>query len=221
MTTVVLCGMPEEKAVLRRALPDLLILSGTDKLNLPRLVPVNCTLIMSMGLCGGLAPGLSVNAVVVASSVRDEGDETDTPDPNVITNMLRSMTPLHVGPYFSSGLMDQSDTEKQRSALFKRYGAMAMDDETRYAVALARQRNISFGVMRAVSDDWRDTLPLAATGAVLNKDGSANIGYLLASLAKQPSQIPQLLTIARDFITSLEALEAAATACRSALTVPA
>lgn len=68
MPTVVLCGMPSEKRILSRALPGVLVLSGTDKLQLPQLVPPDCTRIVSMGLCGGLSPELAVPDV--AASVR-------------------------------------------------------------------------------------------------------------------------------------------------------
>jgi len=215
MSTVILCGMPEEKEVLQEALPGLLVLSGTDKLNLPLLVPSDCKLIVSMGLCGGLMPRLPVNAVVIAKSVKDKSGEIATPF-DCFHNDYRWF-PVYAAPYYSSGLLDESDTVTQRAALYAKYGAWAMDDETRYAVALAQQRKIGFGVLRAVSDDWTETLPLAATGAILNKDGTANISYLIASLAKQPEQIPQLFKIARDFVTSLQALKAAATACRGFL----
>lgn len=219
MRTVILCGMPEEKAVLAKALPGILILSGTDKLNLPTLVPADCTMIVSAGLCGGLAPGLGIGAIVLAMRLLDQAGKVDVPDPAWVMNVARACATAGItaaqGAYYSSGILDQADTAPQRAVMFKSTGARAIDDESRYVAALAAQRQISFGVLRSVSDDWTETLPLAATGAIMNKDGSANLDYLLASLAKQPGQIPQLLKIAADFKTSLDTLGAAAAACRA------
>jgi hypothetical protein len=238
MSTVILCGMPEEKEVLTKALPGLLVLSGTDKLNLPKLVPPDCKRIVSMGLCGGLAPSmpdipLNVGSCVVASSVEDKGGLVSIPDTNWNSRAIKAaaagkivVSPVH---YFSSGVLDQADSAVQRTALYGKYGAKAIDDETRYAAALVASRlltsrngDMSFNVLRAISDDWTETLPLAATGAILNKDGSVNISYLLWSLAQSgmsQNSAPgtSLFTIAVDFVKSLDALSTVASAVRGVL----
>jgi len=217
--TVILCGMPEEKEVLTKALPGILILSGTDKLDLPKLVPPTCKRIVSAGLCGGLAPGLGIGAIVVASRLMDQAGKTDSPDPTWNTAIVAAAAVAGIGvspvDYYSSGILDQADSAVQRAAMFAKYGTRAIDDESRYVAALAARLNIKFGVFRSVSDDWTETLPLAATGAIMNKNGSANVDYLLWALAQKPGQVPQLLKIASDFNKSLDTLGAAATACRS------
>jgi adenosylhomocysteine nucleosidase len=219
MSAVILCGMPDERRVLQNALPGVVVLGGTDKLNLPHLVPVDCAMIVSAGLCGGLAPGLGIGAMVVATTVTDQAGREDQPDWTWNTSVTKAAAAAGIKiaqcPYYSSGVLDEADSAPQRAAIYKKYGAMAIDDESRYVAALAARRRISFGIFRSVSDDWTETLPLAATGAIMNKDGSANIDYLLASLARQPGQVPQLLKIAKDYSTSLDALEAAAKACRA------
>lgn len=218
--TVILCGMPDEKRVLQNALPSAVVFSGTDKLNLPHLVPAGCAMIVSAGLCGGLAPGLGIGAMVVATRLTDRAGREDRPDEPWNTSVTKAAAAAGIKiaqcPYYSSGLLDEADTASQRAAIFRKYGAMAIDDESRYVAALAAQRRISFGVFRSVSDDWTETLPLAATGAIMNKDGSANIAYLLRSLAQEPAyQTIDLFKVARDYSASLDALEAAAKACRA------
>jgi hypothetical protein len=232
MSTVILCGMPEEKEVLTKALPGLLVLSGTDKLNLPKLVPPDCKRIVSMGLCGGLAPSmpgapLNVGSCVVASSVEDKGGLVSIPDTDWNNRAIKAATAGHVVVaavhYFSSGVMDQADSAVQRAALYGKYGAKAIDDETRYAAALVASRGgMAFNVLRAISDDWTETLPLAATGAILNKDGSVNISYLLWSLAQSTTSqsdpaATSLFTVAHDFMKSLDALSTVAIAVRGVL----
>jgi hypothetical protein len=114
--------------------------------------------------------------------------------------------------------MDEADNAAQRAAIFKKYGAKAIDDETRYAAALAQERGIRLGVIRSVSDDWTETLPLAATGPIMNQDGSANLGYLLRAIAGEPAlQTVDLLKVAWDYKTSLNTLEYAVVALREAI----
>ena len=120
---------------------------------------------------------------------------------------------LHPVPYYSSGLFDEADTKEQRAFLFKRYGVHAIDDESRYVVAEAVRRGIPFNVVRPLSDDWRETLPLSSTGPIMNKDGSANIDYLLRSIGQDQGQDSvSLFQVATDYGKSLDALEALAKA---------
>jgi hypothetical protein len=194
MSVVLLAGMPEEYSVLSKVFPDLLVLYGTAKMNLPALVPPDCTRIVSMGLCGGLAPTtpgipLGVGNCVTASAVVDQGALVSMPDQSWNERMMAAAKAANIVvspvPYYSSGLLDQADNTSQRAHLFAKYGAMAIDDETRYAAAWAAAKpGRSFNVLRSISDDWTESLPLSATGAILNRDGSVNISYLLWSLGQ-------------------------------------
>jgi hypothetical protein len=226
--------MPQEAAIAKAAFaPDVLILSGTDKLNLPALVPATCTRIVSFGLAGGLSYGLRISDVVVAASLTD-GVNSSKIDGNWSSRVLaalRSATVPRVGdigsqydtrpaawasrvqrvPWYSSGVTDQADTRLQRTALFTATGAWAIDDESYWGAKLAAARGIPFNIVRSISDDASDTLPLAARGAIMNADGSANIDYLLQEIGKEPLyQTLDLALIAADFDASLSTLQAAA-----------
>lgn len=227
MNTVIVCGMPEEKEVLTRALPGTPILSGTDKLDLPKLVPSDCSRIVSMGLCGGLARlttnDTDIGTIVMADTLIDQAGKIDNPDMRwtVAVQHAAKAHQLNVisVPYYSSGLVNgEANSKTQRAQLYRKYAAMAIDDESRYVAALAKERGIPFGILRAVSDDWNETLPLSATGAIMNQDGSANIGYLLWSLGQnQGRDSVSLFRVALDFKTSLDALEAVAAAAKDAI----
>jgi hypothetical protein len=130
----------------------------------------------------------------------------------VIATAARGGATVKPCSYYSSGILDEADTVPERAAMFAKYGAQIIDDESRYVAAEAARRNIAFNIFRSLSDDYQETIPLAATGAIMNADGSANISYLLGSLAKDPSQIPLLFQVAKDFKTSLDALTNTATA---------
>ena len=218
MTTVIVCGMPDERKVLTKALgPGTLILCGTDKLNLPKLIPDSCTRIISSGLCGGLSPDLVVADVALATDVVDRVGDHATPDyawnASAVVAAAKAGISLHQVPYYSSGLLDEADSQVQRATMFQKYKAHAIDDETRYVVAEAASRKIPFNVVRPLSDDWSETLPLSATGAVLNKAGDADIEYLLRTLGQdQGADSVSLFRVALDYGKSLDALEAVAKA---------
>jgi hypothetical protein len=212
MSTVILVGMPEEKEILTGAFPTTLVLSGTDKLSLPKLVPPDCTRIVVSGLFGGLAPGIPVGGICAATTIVDRGEIVFVCDQvwNDAVVAAGKAAGLQFGcvPWYSSGIMDQADTASQRAYLHKKYGVGAIDDEARFAVALANARHIQCNDFRSCSDDYTETLPLAARGAIMNSDGSANISYLLHEIATEPAyQTLDLIKIGWDFGTSLHTLE--------------
>lgn len=212
MTTVILCGMPSEKIVLAKAFPSVLVLTGTDKLNLPALVPNTCTRIVSMGLAGGLSPDLSVPDVAIASTVVDHTGSVSQADPAWNAMAVAALTSAaivpHIVPYYSSGLFDEADNKNQRAAIYKKYGAHAIDDETRYVVTETQRRGVPFNVVRPLSDDYRDTLPLMATGKIMNPDGSPNISYLLSALGQDQGEDSEtVFTVFNHYKQSLDALE--------------
>jgi len=220
MSAVVTCGMPDEARVLTAALrPGTLIFSGTDKLNLPKLIPASTTRLLCMGVCGGLLPPFEVGNTVLADTVVDYAGTLAFADPawnaKAVAAAARHRIAATVVPYYSSGIMDEANTAGQRARLSARYSSKpaAIDDETRYVVAQAKAMNVPFNVIRPLSDDYSETLPLSATGAIMNKDGSADIGYLLWSLGQnQGPGAVNLFTVAMDYKKSLDALEAIAAA---------
>jgi hypothetical protein len=218
MTAVIVCGMPDEKRILTRTLkPGTLILSGTDKLNLPQLVPPDCTRLISMGVCGGLKPGLLVGESVLAQTVIDRVGDIRSSEPywnSLALDAAAKHNVVLVGvPYYSSGLFDEADTVPQRTALLVRYQAWAIDDETRFVVAEAVRRKIPFNVARPLSDDASANLPLLATGKIMNPDGSPNLAYLASALGQdQGADSETVFKVAADYGRSLDALEQLAVA---------
>jgi adenosylhomocysteine nucleosidase len=236
MRLVIVCGMPQEAAVLAAALPGVLILSGAAKNNLAALVPADTTHIASAGLGGGLSPNLRIADADVAGLLVDGSGRRWTPDPvwsKAILNAISTITVRAAGdnletpiwaqravlcPWYSSGILDQADTALQRAALFAQTGAQAIDDESFYVAEFAARHDLRFAIMRSVSDDASETLPLAARGAIMNADGSANIEYLLQEIVKEPAyQTLDLAKIMTDFNASLASLQAAAPALLEAL----
>lgn len=207
-------GLSEEAAIAREfSDPATLILcGGAARDQLDKLVPANCEAILSFGLCGGLAPPLQIGQIVLADMLITPG-VTYTPD-NAWLHRLFLATRAYEHKWYSSGLYNTADTPEQRADLFKATGAYAIDDES-YAVAkLAKARNISFAIMRSVSDGANDTVPSAAKNAT-NPDGTSDLASVLASLESDPLQVFDLIGLADDFAASLDELRTAAIAAGS------
>jgi hypothetical protein len=221
ITLGLLCGMPGERDALSRAFSgydNVQIFSGTDRLNLPKLVPSTVKRLVDMGLCGGLGPPWKVADVVCAMTLQHKAGKPTDWDSAWMRAAIHAAgmagIVINAVPYYSDGLFDESNTVEQRATIYNRYDPkpQAMSDETRFGEALAISRFIEFGVIRSLSDDWTMTLPPAATGAIMNADGSPNIAYLAYSLGKDPTQIPSLLSLEKYYQASIDSLEAAARA---------
>jgi hypothetical protein len=218
MTAVIVCGMPDEKHVLADALrPATLILSGTDKLHLPDLVPMSCTRLIGMGVCGGLSPRLVVPQIALATTVSRKTGAAALTDfdwnARAAAAAEQAGVTLHPVAYYSDGLENEANDPAQRSALFATYGAEAIDDELRFVVAEAKARDIPFNSVRPLSDDYRAKLPLLATGNIMNPDGSPNIAYLLSALGQDQGEGSEsVFKVIDDYRQSLDALEAVAKA---------
>lgn len=222
MSITFLCGMPSEKDVLQRVFPGFLVLSGTDKLNLSLLVPNNCTRIVVSGLFGGLAPGIPVGGVCLANEIVDQAGDLFTCDPEWNLNVTRASKfgrmSFGLVKWYSSGILDQADTALQRKAIFEKYDAKAIDDEARYAVAEAKRRHIACNEIRSCSDDYSETLPMAARGAIMTASGGVDYSYLLKEILSEPAyQTVDLVKIGMDFGKSLATLEYALNAVKGAV----
>jgi hypothetical protein len=217
MTAVIVCGMPDEARILKAALPNIQVLSGADKLNLPSLVRPSCTRLIGMGVCGGLSPDLLVPDVALATTVSQKTGPSVVCDlawnERALDAVYGSKVVLHPVAYYSDGLQNEANDPGQRAALFAKYGAHAIDDELRFVVAEAQRRQIPFNSARPLSDDYSAKLPLLAIGKSLNPDGSPNLGHLEIALGEdQGAGSESAFKVAADYSRSLDALEALARA---------
>lgn len=216
MSVVVHCGMPDEKRILTAALPGILVLSGTDKLHLPELVPSSCTRLIGAGVCGGLSPHLVVPDVALAAMIFAKTGPSVPADGAwnalAIAAARKAGITLHPVDYYSDGQQNEANDPGQRAALYARYGTEAIDDELRFTVAEARRRGIPVNCVRPLSDDYRAKLPPLATGQSLNVDGSPNLAHLATALGEDDEGSESVLKVMADYSASLDALEAVAKA---------
>ena len=150
--------------------------------------------VISVGICGGLAPDLKIGTAVIATEVvwRDERIPTD--------ERWRDALAIRM-PRAISGRIAGSDiivTEPAaKAALHGETGAAAVDMESHIAARVAAKHGLPFAALRVISDAATDTLPPTVLGAI-GPDGKVQHGAMLRAIAARPAQIPALIRTGRN-----------------------
>jgi hypothetical protein len=227
-TVGITCGMNNERDLLNRvfgAYPQVRVYSGDDRLNFPSLVPASVRLMLDMGLCGGIGPGVHVADAVIATTLSHRTGAvrklTGSLQDRLRNAAIANQIAIKSVPYFSSGLFGTSDTLEQRQAIYNLEPdkPVAMSDETRFTDALTDSRGIEMQVCRVLSDSiYEDAnLPPAARGHILRSNGAVDIPFLVGSLLLSPLQIPALMKLKSDLDKAMVVLEQYALAIRSVI----
>ena len=159
-----------------------------------RLIAKNAVALISFGLAGGLNPTLRPGAVLIPRTV------IDGPDVYICDNNLIDMLGGSNSQSVSSS-QRIAETAEEKGLLFSQTMADAVDLESGAVGRVAAANRLPFAVLRAVADPAERNLPAAALIA-LNSTGDIKISAVLASVFKQPGQIPVLLAIAQDAVKS-------------------
>ncbi len=192
MTILIATGMAKE-ARLMTAPGVVVIAGGGDGARLERDLEAGAAgarLIVSSGLAGGLAPGLVAGDVVL------DGPEA------LLVPLRRALPHAQVGSVVGSDVALDSIAAKARAG---RNGALAVDMESHIARRVAARHGLPCLVLRVISDGADHALPPAAL-AGMRPDGGIAVGAVLASLLRNPGQLPALIRTARDAGTAFRAL---------------
>lgn len=154
--------------------------------------------LVSFGLAGGLDPALPAGTLVVPVMVIEAGQHYPT-DPALSAR-------LGVVPALSAlaGRAILADPAAKRAA-HRATGAAIIDLESGAVARVATRHNLPFAVLRAVCDPAGRALPPLALAA-LDGGGRIGAGRVIASLLRQPRQLPALLGLARDAMLARAAL---------------
>ena len=194
--------------------------AGTDEA-IARVLADGVRALVSFGIAGALAPSLRCGALLLPAAVRGGDGVIHAVDfdwhGRLAAVAKAKGIAVAVGGALAHDRVVASAAEKV--ALHRATNALAIDMESaRVAEAAARAR-LPFVILRAVADSAAKDLPPAAS-VPLRANGRVDIGAVLASLAKEPKQIPALLGLAGETATALLTLYRAGRALGPALRAP-
>lgn len=176
----------------------------------PRWVPGDCLLgtdVVSERTPSGMNDPLT-NAASASLGTRFSATttyETYATDAPWLEVLTRALPQAHQVSVFGAQLPVVSAREK--ASLFSRSQAGAVDMESHHLARLAAHHGIPFAVCRVVIDRANQNLPPAAL-AGMSADGHTHLLPVLASLLRQPSQLPALLRLGQDAGRARRAMKA-------------
>ena len=145
--------------------------------------------IISIGIAGGLAPGLQPGQWVVADAVLV--DDVSVPTDLPWTGRLAARLPEATrGLVLGANAMVAEATKK--GALHRATGALAVDMESHVVARVAQRHCLPFAVARVVSDAAQRSLPPAARVG-MKSDGRMDLPAVLRSLLANPGQLAALI----------------------------
>jgi len=140
--------------------------------------PADRPLVVSAGVCGGLDPALRVGDLVLPDSViSDAGCSLPVTGTDAQRAAAAGTVPARTGAIVTSARVVA--TPEAKAALRAATGAVAVDMESAVIVEAAAARGLSSLVVRAVSDDARETLP-AELMRLVSADGRVRGSGVLA-----------------------------------------
>ena len=158
--------------------------------------------IISIGIAGGLAPGLRVGDWVVADTILADGEPLPT-DASWTERLVARLPEAVKGSLLGVGAI-VADTE-QKADLHRTTGALAVDMESHVVARTARRHRLAFAAARVVCDPAHRALPPAARVG-MKPDGRMDLPAVLRSLLAQPSQLSALIVTGWEAERSFSAL---------------
>ena len=224
MTILVACGLKHEARIIERA-GFVAVAGGGDAAGLEAALERavaggGVEAILSAGIAGALDPALRPGDLVIGTTPELFSRERGSPEPSSVAPAtldpgLRGGTVERLAellPHAHVGTITGSDsiaaTLDQKRHLRATTGALAVDMESHIAARVAERHSLPFAILRTISDGANHVLPPAALVG-MKPDGSMALGAVLASLARNPSQLPALIRTGRDTEKAFNTLERA------------
>ncbi|SRR5579883_67569 len=227
-------GLAQEARIARRLGPLVAVGGGTRdgaRAAAHRLADAGATALVSFGIAGGLDPALRPGALVMPRCVLVLGEpdvwiETDSALSGALAASLRArasagapQSPARRGllrPLLRTGLAAMVDgtivgagalvvSAAQKRRLYEETGCAAVDLESGAVAEVAQARSLPFAVLRAIGDPAEAGLPPAARAGLSPRGGIAWLP-VLASVLRQPRQVPALLRLGRQAAAARRAL---------------
>jgi len=146
--------------------------------------------IISIGIAGGLAPGLRAGDWVVADAILADGEPLATDSPWT-ERLATRLSGTAKGSLLGVDAIVTKPAEK--AGLFRTTGALAVDMESHVVARVARRHRLAFAAARVICDPAHRALPPAARVG-MKPDGRIDFSAVLRSLLAEPGQLTALIT---------------------------
>ncbi|WP_321402840.1 phosphorylase [Maridesulfovibrio sp.] len=165
-------------------------------------------LILSVGVSGGLAPGLSAGTIVAGTSILSDIEEFESwlegaAEAQMRSGLIPDCGKIQCGKLFTARKPVLCAQDKL--FIHERTGALAVDMESIAVASTAQKMGIPFGCIRAISDDSNRGIPKESLAGV-DESGKTQLGPILKAIAKRPGLIFELIPMGRDYSKALKAL---------------
>jgi len=180
---IVVCGLQSEARLIARIGGDIQVIPGGGEsarleAELDQAARGATGLILSTGVAGALDPALVAGDLVI------DGDAA------IVAWLRQALPDARAGGILGGDTAIATIAGKRTR--HAESGALAVDMESHIAARVARRHGLAFAALRAISDTAQETLPPAALVG-MRPDGGVALGAVLASLVRQPGQLPALI----------------------------
>ena len=214
LPVLVVVGLNDEAKIAQGPGVEVVLSAANGRLLRDRLKAYDRTkvrAVVSFGISGGLDPALQPGDLTLPTTV-----VSGTGAKWAVSAMILLCLKQEAedgGINFVSGIEvsteELSDSSPEgRAALRKATGGDGVDMESHIAAQFAQAQGLPFAVIRAVADPYDFTLPPAAL-TPLNPDGTINLPGIVASILRNPGQIPALIKLSDYYQASLRTLKTA------------
>jgi adenosylhomocysteine nucleosidase len=147
---------------------------------------------ISFGMAGALNPDLGLGDWVIGTGLAGGADC----EASWAKSLALHLPKAKLGPIYADGRLISDPAEKH--AISQRTGALAADMESHLVAQAAAKAGVFFAVLRCISDEADFALP-PAIAVAMKPDGGLALGAVLASIMRNPLQIPDLVKISLCF----------------------
>ena len=220
MSTIVVTGLEVEARIARRAGLQTLVVGGKPEeraATIADAIASGATGLISFGIAGGLDPKLVPGTVLLPETVHTDRGETFVADDKWRRRLLTHIPGAVSGAIYGGEAVVSRVADK--SALFGRTKALAVDLESGLVARAAAAAEIPFVVLRSIADPAHRNLPRAAVLG-LNDKGRVAYGAVFGHMVRNLHQFPALLFTAIETRRALTAMHAIAEPAPSFHAVP-
>lgn len=213
MSIGILVALPEELRSLSKTkmnqgecmtLPNglLVSLAGTGANNAQKassqLIALGAKQLISWGCAGALAPHLKAGDLIIPKLIQTQSNTLLKTDSLLHKNITQALTEQ---VYFEDTLLESpcivsSATEK--SVLFNKGSAIAVDMESAAAAQVCQKENIPFLAIRTIVDPANFNLPTAINHSI-DSEGKLNLTKLIFYILCHPKEISGLIQLGQHF----------------------